>query len=687
MLGILYNLADATIVAEENNVASIRGFPTTNFEACVETIWRTTQITKYLFRKRGRGDVEFDSFFIPDMVYVINKLIETPKLIVNRQALQRVLVGLKANTWYHSVDMDHGKTLDYSLLKDFKKSMLPHQLAFLDRYDDYTKRYNLNGYLLAAEPGTGKTLTSLALSECLKTDVTIIVAPSNSIDRVWATTLQTEFKTSRKFWTTSDSTRVPPLGCRYYVFHYEALGYALELAAKLKGQRVNIVLDECHNFNEVKSLRTERFIELCKLTKSKNVLWMSGTPIKAMGSETIPLLRTIDPLFNKVAEDRFKSIFGLSSTRGLDILAARLGYVSYKVEKSFINNKVLTYTVKVKIPNGLDYSLESIREKMQDFIKERTVFYKENMAKFIQDYKDGLLVYEQREISTIKEENEFRLYLNAANKLHTAYDPFNDKERVMFCNQYEKSKIIPALPPHMKEPFKEARSVYKYPTLKIQGEVLGRVLGKERMKCNLDLALSMHQATAQLQGSEDAPFQISLEEMIDNSVNKTLIFSDYTEVVNGVADQLRNRKYHPLRVLAETNKDLTAIIGRFEKDKNANPLLATYKSLSTAVPMIMADSVVFLNMPFRIHEYKQAIARLDRIGQPETIKAYQVFLDTGDVPNISTRSNDILAWSKDMVEAIMGTPTGDTEMALEMYEESVAELTAKAAVNKLFPSW
>lgn len=687
MLGTLYNLADATVVAEENNVVSIKGFPTNNFEACVETIWRTSQITKYLFRKRGGGDVSFDSFFIPDMVYVAQKLIETPKILVNRQALQRVLVGLKANTWYKSVDMDHSNTLDYTKLKDFKKSMLPHQLSFLDRYDNYTKRYNLNGYLLAAEPGTGKTLTSLALSECLKTDVTIIVAPSNSIDRVWGTTLQTEFKKHRKFWTTSDTTKVPPTGCRYYVFHYEALGYALELAVKLKGMKVNIVLDECHNFNEPKSLRTERFTELCKLTKSKHTLWMSGTPIKAMGSEAIPLLRTIDPLFNQQAEDRFKNIFGLSSTRGLDILAARLGYMSYKVEKTFINNKVLTYTVKVQLPNGLDYSLEAIREKMREFIKERTTFYKENMVRFIQDYKAGLLVYEQREIRTIRDENEFRLYLAAANKLHSAYDPFTDKERVLFCNQYEKTKIIPSLPSHMKEAFKEARSVYKYPALKIQGETLGRVLGKERMRCNLDLALALDKATAQLQGSEDPPFEISLEAMIDNSVNKTLIFSDYTEVVNGVAEQLKSRKYHPLRVLAETNKDLTSIIGRFEKDKSVNPLLATYKSLSTAVPMVMADSVVFLNMPFRIHEYKQAIARLDRIGQPETIKAYQVFLDTGEVPNISTRSNDILAWSKDMVEAIMGTPTGDTEVALEMYEEKAAEDTAKLTVRKLFTTW
>lgn len=686
MLGILYNLADSTVVAEENNIVKIKGFPTFNFSRCVRELWGTTHITKYLFRAKGSGDVQFDSFFLPDMVYVIERILKEPRLVANRQALQRVLTGIRNNTWFKTIDLDHPTTLDYNGLKDFKKTMLPHQLSFLERYDQFTKKYNLNGYLLAAEPGTGKTLTSLALSECLKTDVTIIVAPSNSIDRVWGTTLGTEFKEPRKYWTTSGA-KEPSVGCRYYVFHYEALGEALKFAKKLTGLNVNIILDECHNFNEIRSLRTERFIELCGLTKSKHVLWMSGTPIKAMGSETIPLLRTIDPLFNPGVEERFKKIFGLSSTRGLDILAARLGYLSYKVSKTFINNKVLTYTVKVKLPNGLDYSLESIREKMQEFIKERSLYYKENMARYIKDYKDTLIYFEMNVISSLKEANEFRRYYNAAEKLHTSYDPFTDKDLVMFCNQYEKNEIIPYLPKHLKEPFREAKSVYKYPALKIQGEVLGRVLGKERMKCNLDLALALDNATAQLQDSEEEAFDINLQEIIDNSVNKTLIFSDYTEVVNGVADQLKGRKYHPLRVLAETNKDLASIIERFEKDKKVNPLLATYKSLSTAVPMVMADSVVFLNMPFRVHEYKQAIARVDRLGQTEVVKAYQVFLDTGDVPNISTRSNDILSWSKEMVEAIMGKPIGSPEIALEMYEEQDTLNRVKGSTDSYFNGW
>lgn len=42
------------------------------------------------------------------------------------------------------------------------------------------------------------------------------------------------------------------------------------------------------------------------------------------------------------------------------------------------------------------------------------------------------------------------------------------------------------------------------------------------------------------------------------------------------------------------------------------------------------------------------------MGQDSQTYVYQCTLDTGDVPNISTRSADILAWSQAQVEAIMG---------------------------------
>jgi hypothetical protein len=141
MVGALYNLAKTTAILEENGKVDITGFPTKNFEYCVEKVWKTSQITKHLFNKRSSGSVQFFSFFTPDMVYVLKRLVEEPKLAVNRQALSRVIDHLQQDTWYKSVYLEHPKTLDLSCLKDLKKTLLPHQQTFLDRYDEYTKRY------------------------------------------------------------------------------------------------------------------------------------------------------------------------------------------------------------------------------------------------------------------------------------------------------------------------------------------------------------------------------------------------------------------------------------------------------------------------------------------------------------------------------------------------------------------
>jgi len=59
-----------------------------------------------------------------------------------------------------------------------------------------------------------------------------------------------------------------------------------------------------------------------------------------------------------------------------------------------------------------------------------------------------------------------------------------------FCNQFELKTIIQTLPQHIKEPFKNARTVIKYVLLKINGEALGRILGKMREQCIVDMVTS-----------------------------------------------------------------------------------------------------------------------------------------------------------------------------------------------------
>src|SRR5690606_21132995 len=136
--------------------------------------------------------------------------------------------------------------------------------------------------------------------------------------------------------------------------------------------------------------------------------------------------------------------------------------------------------------------------------------------------------------------------------------------------------------------------------------------------------------------------------------------------------QLKKLGKNPLMVYGATNKNLATNIASFEKDPNVNPLVATFPSLSTAVPLVMADQEIFLNSPFREVELVQAKARIDRLGQDTPVKYVFVYLDTGKEPNISTRSKDILEWSRQQVRAIMGVDySGEADETMDGYVASL----------------
>jgi SNF2 family DNA or RNA helicase len=404
--------------------------------------------------------------------------------------------------------------------------------------------------------------------------------------------------------------------------------------------------------NEIDSLRTQLFIQLCtESLKSKNVLWMSGTPIKAIGKEVIPLLKTIDPWFDSNAEERFLAIFGKSSAKGLDILANRLGYLVHRVTKAnVVTNIVEREEIKVMVPNGKQYTLAAVSEEMREFVMDRMEYYRINFKMYESQYEHGLRLWEKHIGHDRKAQERYAIYKRYVTLIRTQYDPETMKEESKFCNRYEK-EIISILSQPVKDQFRNAKSVVKYYKLKVQGEALGRILGKRRMQCNLAIA-------------DNTTFETE----IDSARKKTVIFTSYVEVVDLIHNKLTDAGYKPLRVYGLTNKDLPNIISTFEKDQDANPLIATFQSLSTAVPLTMASTAFMMNSPFRVGELEQTEARLDRVNQDGPVKFLSTLLNTNGEPNLSTRSNDILEWSRDQVAAIMGAPVAG-ELTVESFIE------------------
>jgi hypothetical protein len=628
----------------------VTGLPGNSVANTIAQIWGTTKIAEHMFTRVTPNEIIFNRFFAPDIVYAFTRIINNKQRGHNIRALRKVVEGMYEHTWMKETLIKHPDILDFGQLNQLKWSAMDHQMGFLKWFNEMVPRFRLKGALLGAGPGTGKTFMGCALTVCLHADVTIVVCPPRAVKKVWEDTVVELFKRPQAYWHSQMGT--PPVrGKKFYIVHYDYLPKFLEFAKTQHWNKPVILLDESHGMNEMEALRTQLFIELCNRTRCQYVLWESGTPVKAIGGEMAPLFRTIDSMFDEDAQRRFQAIYGKNSARANDVLAHRLGKVTYKVDSNqVVKIDVKHVSLKVEIPNGKDYTLASIRGEMRKFIDERVQHYRTNMRVYERMYEAAIDAF-YRTLITSEQKDQFKQYEKFMKSIRRGYDPKLHKEAAVWCNKYERSVIQPALPKKLREDLKASKSVVKYYKLKVQGEALGQVLGKKRGQCIMDMVPHM-----------------GLEKIIDEALKKTLIFTSYVGAVDAAGDYLKAKGYHPLRVYGETNNELASMVTEYKNSEDANPMIATYQSLSSAVPLIMANEEIMMNSPFRSFEYDQAVARVKRLGQDENVTIWDVVLDTGEEPNISSRTIDIMNWSRQQVDEILGFENANL-IAVEAYDE------------------
>ena len=662
MYGNVARLVGFVSVKETDTHIIVNGIPGLRFSRDVYNYWKTSKLNNNMFTSISKSQIKFPKFFAIEVLYMFERLMESRRTSVSRRILLKTIEELTSHTWLSKIGSgDIRPKLDYNKLKDMNITLFAHQDNFLRTYDRVTQEYSLKGMLMDVAAGGGKTLTGYALGHICGADTQIYVVPKNSAVDVWEKTISKQlpvygndylFKSGvPDYWSSMHGTE-PTVGKKIYIVHYDYLEKFLKFVKNNKrafGQ-VFIDIDESHHFNE-ESQRTGSLIELCQTLDAKDVIHASGTPFKAMGSEAITLLATITDDFTPEVKVAFRKIFGKEAKRANEILANRIGIVSFKVFKQDIETPGVDYhEVKVKIPNGVEYTLDSIRAKMTVFIDGRMAMYRKGMPEYQKLY-DTCMELHAKSLARASPQQirDFDTYKSYIKQIRRGYDAATMKDLVMYCNMYELKKIVPSLPEAYRKPFLNVRAIIKYVELKVLGEALSQVLGKLRIQCHLDMLPYM-----------------PLDEIIDNATKKTVIFTSYVEVVKELDTMMAAAGYKPMLVFGETNKDLPAIIKKFHEDPDCNPLIATFKSLSTAVPLTAANSLVFTNSPFRDYERTQTVARVDRIGQTERCNVHDIFLDTGESPNISTRSKDILSWSKSQVETILGVKSpDDIEASLE----------------------
>lgn len=688
----------AITVRENRGVITVSGVPADVIARDIEKIWATSRVNKWMFNRMGRSEFSFYSFFAIEVAFILRTLIENPAAHTNVRALRIILDKLEEETWLNSIDRSANLKFAWEQLKQLNLELLPSQRDFLENFEDKVAQYRLNGYMLAAPPGTGKTISGISLALIAEADKVIVIAPKRAVNEVWTSTLDIRFKEPQHYWHSNaevsqtglkngaasnnfavgirnpntpilnHDSKTPDVNAKWFVFHYEQLDTALAMVAGAygdwKSKRTVILLDECHNLNETSSQRSAKFIELCRASNALYTLWASGTPIKAIGNEAIPFLRTIDNLFNEEVQKRFVMIFGKQASRAVDILSHRIGLSSFKVPKAdVVTIPVSELTKNVAFKGAEAYTLDKIRDEIKKFVDERLNYYKVNYRMFQAQYDDLIIKY-KKTIRDKEELKDFELYQNYVRHLNKNFDPRADKDIVIYCNRFEASKILPKLAGQDKKVFRHTTSIVKYVSLKVRGEALGRILTRRRIDCFV--AMIPH---------------CGLPDIIDGSKKKTLIFTSYVEVVKALDQYLRKEGYNPLLVYGDTNKMLAPIMKEFKTNPDANPMIATFDSLSTAVPVIEANTCVLMNQPFRDHEREQATSRVNRLGQDTAVNIITTLVDTGMDPNISTRSNEILEWSRASVAAIMGL--GDLDDTVYSTEDFVPNELLQAETKEL----
>ena len=624
-------------------------------------------VTRYIFGKEG------DSFSIPEfglleLDYLLALMLDnneiSSSLGLANLVIEDILNYIRTETWVAGRYQKTTSPIDYNEIKrEMKFSILPSQVSAFEKYEEAKVLAGLRGAMIDAAPGAGKTFMSLALTVGLDYETTIIIAPRQTLDEVWVKSVTDTLFKKPQSYIVLDKRHTDIKKKRFIIFHYEFLEKVVEnkkLLKELKELKPNIIIDEFHNFNNIKSNRTTRLLELITELDTQDVLLLTGTPIKMELKELIPLLYTLDTKFPQ-AITYFQDIYKIYETRILDMLKYRFGLYRKRIEKDNVNIPSLTVSeYKVKIKKYEDYLVENIQAAMAEYKKRR---YNELISAYDEYYKQFIklleltktIIVKKKIMSKAEVELKFRQYLLTveeifklaeSNKIYQAYGLINE------VNDFESTYIEKYLELDALKSFRDLKSIIKYPKLKAMGEALGKILLKRRIECYNELAKNL-----------------DYKEIIEGSDKKTVIFSNYVSTCETAASMAIKQKYFPLRVYGELTKDLTPTVQKFMNPNNKyNPLVATYKSLSTGVPLIAANTMICLDLPFRMYIFDQTVSRIFRLGQDKRTFVFIVKLDTGEEVNITQRDLFILNTSKMRVEMIT-----DNEFAYEIPEELTQE--------------
>lgn len=663
MAGFLSALIGELEVTMDKNIITVKGGLGGSFTYQMNNLVGEKNKT-YLFTKLGRFEFSFHKVFTFEIIHILNKLMTGRTIGLDVVNIKSAIEQIEKLTAINNVNF----SLDRSAIsKMMAFTPMKYQEEMYNQYEDFKNNKHYRGMLLDAAPGTGKTFMGLSIAEMVHADKILVICPLSTLNDAWVNSVagpkgDLVYKEPQSYYTSKDTK--PYNNEKIIIFHYEAIDKLYTLIPKIDSKNLVILIDESHNFADSNSKRTLDLLEVINTTTSENVLLLSGTPVKAYATEIINVLRFLDRDANGKAYEMLFKIYAKPTNYFKTLMPLRYQAFSHKIGKeAAVSTGLRQEYIEMELPNGHEYTLPTIKKNIADYIKKREFELNKDKDRYLNNWE--ICLQEAEKFLGVPFINNYRNIVDKIIKYYRLNNLSNPdcKDAMVQANKIE-NEILRVIPPELKPSFRDAKTIVKYPMLKIIGECLGVVILGTRIKCHVDLAKNLN-----------------YEDYIKSTHKDTIIFSNYIDVCEAAYKKCKDSKFKPVCVYGKETKNLANHVEIFKSDPKANPMIATYKALSTGVRLSNANVILALDLPYRMYIYEQAIARAWRKGQDTETVVYIPVLKTKE-PNINQRNFDIITFFNNEVEALTGYKqalqiTNDAkpeELVNESFETEVKEL-------------
>lgn len=661
----------------EDGMIKVYGIKVSTFERRVENYYKDKSLKniflkkyeassykRYLKKKIGKSQITVDYLYTPEFFALeLCKLFGTLSTRYRDKTYMNIANQIYENSWLGKAERvtEHVPLLSLMNLERLDLELTGYQKEFIQIYPRLKANLNLNGYILAFEQGLGKTITAIGLLECLDKEKVYIVCP-NSLKPNWALEIKKYYKKyqnneelwKREVYICGTNQEYYPDETRFVITNNESIP---KMYPFITNERENIlILDESHNFRNLKGKRTAELIELRDKLKCEDVLVMSGTPIKAAPSEIVPALLLIDPSFTMEAANIYSKAFKLDKTLGTEIVESRFGQIMYRKEKDELPNlpdKNIQY-LKVNVSNSENYLMNVIRDRVTERFKE---IFEEELEKSEEHRKYLVNLVDMYSTST---EEEKKMYLNWLVKRHTTKEDTEMHELdYEFMYGYLDKFVYPNI--RDKAVHDNVRFLEKK-FIRMKEHCLGRALGEIVPPARVELFTKIYDE--------------NIDEIVDRIVQspkKTVIFSQFKSVVNHIVDDLNARDIGAVKITGDVNStQRLENLTQFKEDDMVRVIVATSQTIGVGVTLIEANQMFFFGPPWRSTDFEQCTDRIHRIGQTDDVNIYNVVLDTGTEENLSSRMDSILQWSSEMFTSVISkTDSVDDTVGKRKFEQEL----------------